>query len=196
MLPRIAKLDRQFTEAFQHYVQARSRGSSVLREIKAHVIHEGRDAAIRRSPTDLEPTKLIRAGVETRMTPQEIESVDLALIVSKANEISAEFERQISQHLFQTLEQVTDQTGLKKDGGGAPLTNEMLIEVFSMMQMNFERSQSGDVVIVTAPGMAPTFQKLEREMYENAQIRAKWNAMMEQKRNEFREREINRNLVG
>jgi hypothetical protein len=196
MLPRIAKLDHQFADAIEHYVQTRSRGNSVLREIRAHVIHEGKDTAIRRSPTELEPTKLIKASVETRMTSQEIEDIDLAYILSKANEISAEFERQLSTHLFQTLEQVTDQTGLKMDARGGRLTNDMLIELFSTMQINFERSQSGDLTLVTAPGMAVTFQRLEHEINENSEIRARWNAMMEQKRNEFREREINRNLVG
>jgi hypothetical protein len=196
MLPRIAKLDRQFVEAIQFYVRERSRGNSVLRKIKAHVVHEGKSTAIRRSPTEIELTKLIQATVETRMMHDEIESIDLAYILSKAEEISADFERQISAHLFKTLEEVTDQTGLKKDARGQRLTNDMLIELFSMMQINFERSQGGDFLIVAAPGMEATFKKLEREMTENPEIKAKWNAMMERKRNEFREREINRNLVG
>jgi hypothetical protein len=196
MLPRIARLDRQFGEAIQRYVQIRSRGSSLLSEIKTHVIHEGKDTALRRSPTEVEPTPMTEAAVETKMHFDEIDNIDFAYVVSKAAEISADFEKQFSSRLFNTLETVTTKTGLVKDVRGAPLTNDMLIELFSSMQMDFEHSPNGDLSIVTAPGMISTFERLEREASENMEIARRWNAMMEEKRNEFREREINRNLVG
>ena len=196
MLPRIAKLDRQFSEAIQGRVRARARGTSVLRDIRSHVIHEGKDTAIRRSPLEIESTAMKDASVETTMSFDEIDKMDLGYVVHKADEIAADFERQLSSRLFKTMEEVTEKTGQKMDAAGAPLTNEVLIEILSMMQMNFEHSPSGDITIVTAPGMIPTFERLEREMNENPAIRTKWNRMMEAKRNEFREREINRNLVG
>ena len=59
------------------------------------------------------------------------------------------------------------------------------------MSMNCERSPDGDIVIVTSPAMIQTFEKLEREMKENPELKKKWDAMIEGKRNEFREREIN-----
>lgn len=196
MLSRIAKLDRQFIEAIQSYVQTCSRGTPVLSDIRAHVIHEGKASSLRRSPTEIEPTAMKEASVETKSSFDEIDKVNIAYVLAKANEIAADFQRQFSSHLFKTIEEVTEQTGQKKDAGGAPLTNDTLIELFSMMQMNFEHSQSGDITIVTAPGMISTFQRLECEMNENPEIKFRWNRMMEAKRNEFREREINRNLVG
>jgi hypothetical protein len=196
MLPRIGRLDQQFMEAIQSYIQQRSRGTSVLNDIRAHVIHEGRGSSLRRSQTEIEPIDMLQARVETTLSYDDIDKVDLAYIVMKANEIAADFERQFSSHLFKTMEEVTESTGQKKDAGGKPLTNNILIDLFSMMQINFENSQHGDITIVTSPGMLSTFQRLEREMNENPEIKARWNRMMEAKRNEFREREINRNLAG
>jgi hypothetical protein len=117
-------------------------------------------------------------------------------VLTKVEEISADFERQLSRHLFQTLDEVTAKTGLRMDGGGGPLTNEKMLEMLKRLEVNFERSQDGDFVIVTAPGMVPVFERLDREMKDDPEVRRKWRKVMEEKRNDFREREINRNLVG
>ena len=195
MLPRVAKLDRQFAAAIQNYIQVRSRRTPLLNQISAHVIHEGHASAIRRTANEIEPTKMPEASAESKMSFEEIDSADLDYVLSKANDLSDQFEKHFSVNLFQSVEEVTKKTGLRQDVGG-PLTNDALIKTFSMMEINFERSHAGDVTIVTAPGMASTFERLEREMNENPEIKKKWDKMIEEKRNDFREREINRNLVG
>lgn len=196
MLPRIAALDRDFNNAFKNYVQLRSRQSPILNEIKSHVIHEGKSSAIRRGPQDSEHTEMFEATVETKLDFKDIEAVNISFVIAKANEISKQFERQFSMQLFKTMEETTKKTGQNIDARGAPLTNDLLFEMFSRMHIDFESSQDGDLTIVTSPQMAPKFQKLELEMIENPEIRKKWNQMMEKKRDEFREREINRNLAG
>lgn len=196
MLPRLADLERQFSETIQSIVRTRARGTQLLSDIKAHMIHEGRGSAIRRSAEELEHTKMTETIVETTMPFDEIDNMDLDYVLVKANEISNKFQEHMSRHIFQTMDEVTQKTGLRADAKGGPLTNDLLIEMFSKMHMDFEKSQSGDVTIVIPPQMLSTFQRLEREMQENAEMKKKWNSMIEEKRNEFREREINRNLVG
>lgn len=197
MLPRIASLERDFSEAIQNYVRSRARGTQLLSEIKAHMIHEGRNSAIRRNPDELEHTRIEESIVETIiMSFKEIDSVDLDYILAKANEIAAEFEKKMSQHLFRVMDEATQQTGLRTDAGGKPLTHDLLIEMISKMHMDFEKSQAGDISIVASPQMLPVFERLEREMEENPALKRKWDSVIEEKRNEFREREINRNLVG
>ncbi|HMG78612.1 MAG TPA: hypothetical protein VK591_08010 [Xanthobacteraceae bacterium] len=196
MLPRIASLDREFSEAIQNYVRARARGTQLLSEIKAHMIHEGRDSAIRRSTNELEHARIQESIVETTMSFEEIDDVDLDYVIKKANEIAAKFEEQMSRHLFQTMDEATQKTGLRADAGGKPLTNDLLIEMLSKMHMDFEKSQAGDMSIVASPQMMPVFERLGREMEENPAMKRRWDSMIEEKRNEFREREINRNLVG
>jgi hypothetical protein len=196
MLPRFAILDDLFEEAFRGYVQARSRASSPLSDIKAHVIHEGGVTGIRRSQADIEPTSMFEASAEATMSFDEIEKVDLSFVITKVEEIAEQFERQFSERLYRTLDEATEKTGLRGDSHGKPLTNDMLIDLFSRMEINFERSKDGDITIVAAPAMISTFQRLEREMDEKPFLRKQWDSMMEKKRSEFREREINRNLAG
>lgn len=196
MLPRIANLDNEFHDAFTSYVQVLARRSPILREIKSHVIHEGDTNTIERSATDSEQTTMLAASAETKMSFAEIETIDANYILAKANELAAQFEDYLSKHLFKTMNEVTTKTGQTINAAGKPLTNELIMEMFSKMQMDFEKSPNGDVTIVTAPGMLPAFEKLEREHMENPAVQKLWDDMMEKKRDEFREREINRNMVG
>jgi hypothetical protein len=196
MIPRIAKLDKEFADAVRTYIQARSRRRGILNQIASHVIHEGTSNSISRSPVENEPTKMFEAGAETKIDFTEIESVDANYILNKANELADQFERHFSIHVFETMDDATKKTGLRYDGGGRPLTNEVLMEALSRMYMDFDKSGNPDVSIVTSPVMAATFQKLEAEIDEDPALRKRWDEMMEKKRDEFRTREINRNLVG
>jgi|ERR1700709_1203788 hypothetical protein len=196
MLPRIAKLDEDFKAAITAYIQRRSRRSPMLSQIAMHVIHEGRSNTISRSATETETTKMFEASAATTMSFDEIEAVDSDYVIRKANEIADQFEKQFSQHFFQTLDDVTAQTGFRHDARGQPLTNEAVMEAFSMVHINFEKSPNGDISIITSPQMADTLQKLQSEFDHNPDLKRRWNSMMEKKRDEFRTREINRNLAG
>lgn len=160
------------------------------------MIHEGAAKVIQRSTTNSDETKMFAANAETTMHFDEIESVDVIFIMKKAEEIAEQFARQFSQHLFHIMDEVTAKTGQRVDAQGTPLTNEVIMEMLSKMQIDFEKSPHGDLMIVTAPQMAQRFQALERELNENPELSKKMNDLMEKKRDEFREREINRNLAG
>jgi hypothetical protein len=139
---------------------------------------------------------MVAASAETKYGVDEIESIDVSYILRKVEETAEQFEQKFSQNFFETLHEGTKKTGQVVDAGGKPLTNELIVEMLSKMQVDFERSPHGDLTMVSAPGMSDTFQRLERELRENSEVQRKLNDIMEKKRNDFREREINRNLVG
>jgi hypothetical protein len=196
MLPRIKCLDDDFSAAIRAYIRARSRSRGILRQIGSHVVHEGHSNSIKRNPLDNEFTKMKEAAAEIRMSFSELELVDANYIVGKANEIAGQFERQFSTNLFQTMDDTTKQTGLRFDGGGKPLTNEAIIEILSAMHMDFDESGKPTFSIVTSPAMAGKLGQLQDEFDKNPSLQKRWEDMMERKRDEFRTREINRNLAG
>jgi hypothetical protein len=168
----------------------------LLQDIKAHIIHEGGGSAIQRNENDFEKTKMMESIAELTIPFDEFDNLDLDYVLMKADGIADQFKEQMSRHIFQTMDEVTLKTGLRTGAAGKPLTNDVLIESFSKMQIDFEKSAAGDVTIIIPPEMGPTFEKLAREMNENTEVKRKWDKMIEEKRNEFREREINRNLAG
>lgn len=157
MLLRIARLDRQFGEAIRDFMQAISRGTPLLQEIKGHIIHEGRETAIRRSASEVENTEMKEMSAYVEMTFDEIEAMDLPFIMKKVCESAEQFTRTFSMSLFQKLDETTAKTGQVMDARGEPLTNDHLIKMFEMAQINFERSDAGDLTIVTAHGDGFTF---------------------------------------
>jgi hypothetical protein len=116
MLPRFGQLDLLFGQADQEYMRRISRRGVVMNEIKSHVIHEGREAAIQRSIGDRESIKMQKGEAEILMTFEEIEEISLDFVLRKAHEASEQFARQFSTFLLETLNAVTDKTGLKVDG--------------------------------------------------------------------------------
>lgn len=196
MVPRFARMEREFDKAIQKYIRIVARGSGVLSEVKTHVIHEGRSSSIRRAPEEIEVTKMKEAGAEVSLSFDEIEMVNLDVILSKANLLAEQFRKQFSAYFFETINESSEKTGQTVDAKG-PLTNEIMLQMIDKMEVNFERNkQVGDFSIVTSPQMVPTFQKLEAELKSNPSLQRKWDQLLERKRNDFREREINRNLVG
>jgi hypothetical protein len=167
-----------------------------LSQIASHVIHEGTSNSISRSSLENEPTKMFEAGAETKIDFAEIESVDASYILNKADELANQFERHFSTHLFETMDDATKKSGLRYDGAGRPLTNEGFMEALSMMHMDFDKFGNPNISVVASPAMAATFQKLEAEMNEDPALQKRWDDMIEKKRDEFRTREINRNLAG
>jgi diadenosine tetraphosphate (Ap4A) HIT family hydrolase len=196
MLFRIAKIDREFDDTFRNYLQLRSRSSPVLSQIKSHVVHEGKENTIVRSETPAEQTEMFLASAETQTPLIEIDSVNLEYILRQLHNLGQQFEEQFSKRLFQTMQNVTAKTGQTVNAKGQPLNNEILFETLSKVQMDFEKSDTGNMSIVVPPGTEKTLQKLDDEIQRSPELRQKFADLMEQKRNEFREREINRSMVG
>jgi len=196
MLPRVARLEAEFSDALMTYVRQQSRRNGILGSIHGHIIHEGEGTAIQRSPNDFEKTDMFTSRAETVFSFDEIEAVNDAYIIKKAMEIAEQFSRQLSQNLFHTIDEATKKTGQHVDARGTPLTNELLMEMLSKMSIDFEKSPHGDLTIVTSPQMASRFQALEIELNEKPDVRKKMDELMDRKRDEFREREANRNLAG
>ncbi|WP_316179995.1 MULTISPECIES: hypothetical protein [unclassified Bradyrhizobium] len=139
---------------------------------------------------------MIEASAETIMPFSEIEEVSLSYILGKADEIAAQFERHFSSHLFTTMDEATKRTGLRFDGAGRPVSIDAIIDALSMMNIEFDEHGNPSISIVTSPEMAKSFARLEHEFHRNSELRKRWDDMIEKKRDEFRTREINRNLAG
>jgi hypothetical protein len=196
MLPRLGVLEAKFSKATSRYLQTRSRSFGVMSQIRSHVIHEGKSATIQRSSADVEAVDMLEAGEEIKMSFEEIESADMAFFVRKLDEIADGFARKFFGTFVDTLKSVTAKTGQVVNAGGRPLTADRILEILELMQVNFERSEAGDLTIVAPPQMMSTFEQLNQEMRTDLTVKRRLDALMERKRDEFREREANRNLVG
>jgi hypothetical protein len=197
MLPRFAHVEDEFERAIQKVIRRATKGKGLLSEIKSHVVHEGKIMSVVRGAEEEEITNMRAAQADVSMSYDEVDNVNLDFIMAKVNEIATQFETQFSERLFDLMKDVTNRTGQTVDASGKPLSNELILKMFDKIQIEFERNKEiGDVTIVTSPAMVPIFQRLEAEVKNSPELQRKWNDLIERKRNEFREREIDRNLAG
>lgn len=196
MLFQLAKIDQQFRNAFTDYLQRLAKQRGLLTEIGTNIIYEGTQNQFVRAPNLSEPVKMFAATAESTMTSAEIDEVNLDYIIGHLNNLAEQFAKQISKALIEMMDETTKATGQVVDARGQLLTNDLIIEMLSKMSIDFEHSPDGDLAIVTAPSGVAALQTLDQQLKSDAEARKKYNAMMERKRDEFREREINRSLVG
>ncbi|MBX3521912.1 MAG: hypothetical protein KF807_01760 [Xanthobacteraceae bacterium] len=184
-------------EANARFMRRLTRQDGILSQISAHIIHEGRATAIVRQDLSVDKTEMVSNEASTELSFSEIENITADAIIAKLVEMARQFREQATTHLLNTMNKVTSETGQVYDAKGKPLTNEAIFEMLEMMPIDFEKNKNvGDLVVLTAPAMMPVFQKLEEEMKANPELRKKHQAILEKKRDEYRTREINRNLVG
>ena len=197
MLPNYEKLNASFSKAVRRFLFLRSREDGFLKQIRPHAIHEGRNAAIVRPDETVDPTELKKSEASLLMTYEEIEDVDLLAIMNKMSEMAAQFRDQNAKHIFETLNDVTTKTGQVVNAAGRPLTNDDLIHMMERIQLDFERNQeAGDASLVVHPDMVPVLKRLEGEMNRSVDLKKRWKEVMEKKKDEYRQREADRNLAG
>lgn len=197
MLPNFEKLNTAFAKAVSRAVRHMARQDGVLREIKTHALHEGRNSSIRRPDDSVEQTEVLSAEASVSMSFDEMENVSLELILDRLTSMAKQFQKQQVQHFFDTLNEVTTRTGQVHNAQGKPLTNEDIFAMFEKMQLDFERNPDvGDASVIASPNMIPVFKRLDEEMERSPDLQRRWKAILEKKKSEYREREINRNLDG
>ena len=194
---KLAKLDEDFEIAFGKLVRNTAKSNGLLKEIKAHIIHEGRKTTIRRGTEAPDITEMKTASGDITTSFDDIENIDWKAVLTMAENIAKQMAEQQTSHMLNTMNEATKKTGQIYNSKGAPLTNEAILQLLSMMQINFENDTAlGDISIVVPPAMIPTLQRLDKEFNESPELKKKMNQLLEKKRDEFREREANRNLVG
>ncbi len=197
MLPSYKSLNELFGKATQRFLHRASNRDGILRELRGYIIHEGRNTSIRRPDDSIDETEMVTAEASITLSFDEIDNIDVGIIFQRLISMADQFGNQRAEYVFKTLSEVTEKTGQTHDARGKPLTNEDMFAMIEKMRIDFEKNKTvGDFSIVAPPQMIPIFRRLEREMDESPAPQERWKELMERKKNEYREREIDRNLVG
>ena len=171
--------------------------TGVLGQIEHYRIHEGRSTAIRRPDNTIDNTQIIEAQALTETSWKDLESFTLPQVLNSLRAIAEQFKEQRIKHLAESMNAVTAATGQQFDVKGRPLTNEDIFALIETMEVNFERDPTAGDMIIWAPSeMESVFRRLDQEMKDDPRLQKRWDDLMRRKRNDYREKEINRDLVG
>lgn len=197
MLPTATKMTERFTRFYRHYMRSFAHSSGVLEGVSNHVMHEGRGWDMHRPDGSRSSKELQLHSHEMVVSDDELATFDLQASIEKAREFALTMRSAAEKDLFQTLEHDLPESQ-KTDARGQPFDHNMFFQAIETIQIDFGDSDTplSDLKFVVHPDMVPRLEKLNVEFEQSPELQEKLNKLMMRKKEEYREREALRQLVG
>ncbi len=200
MLPDFPKTRREIARRLRLRTYLRAQERSPMRALGSTVTqHEGALHSYEQITDD--GIRRVTEGLEEISVPIEVRFEDIPELVGeklfkRIDAIAEDVARQTSQITFRKMDQTTREAGNVIDAAGGPPTKEIWLEMFSKMEMDFDPvTKKPEVTLVVHPVMAETMQKLWSEWQTDAAFLKRYEDMLAEKREEWRDRESRRKLV-
>lgn len=196
-LPHFRAAVKEFEEAFEQVLQRTASGMGVFSMIRSHIIHEGRTHRIVRGGAENEDIEMRAATAQLLQRWEDIEKFQVEDALKVVRSLAEQFDRSKTEHLIETFKRVTARTGQIIDGGGRPLDAETVLKALDTVQQDFpDGPGTSEMVMLVDPSMMPGIKKLENEMMGSRELKKKHAEVMSRKYEQFRDREMDRNLAG
>ena len=143
----------------------------------------------------------ITEGMQEIAVPIEVKIEEIPELVgeklfARVDAIAEETARQVSQVTFRKMDEVTREAGMTVDAAGGPPTKEIWLEMFQKMEIDFDpKTGKPELTLVMHPVMAEAMQRLWGEWKEASDFMRRYNELLTEKREEWRDRESRRKLV-
>ncbi len=124
---------------------------------------------------------------------EEAETMTHEIVLNKINETAKEMAEQIKKSYYGTLIEAAEEAGNVTSTDGKPLSVDTILEMVKKMHLSFD--EEGNPSGLTFAGN-PKLRPVLAEIISQAESDPRYQALMEQKREEWRVRESRRKLVG
>ena len=139
--------------------------------------------------------KALRTPVTTRVLPSPIEQE--SEIVQKLDDAAQEIAKQHMQLLFTTVTESSNRVGTTFDAGGRPFHMSMFLDALEGMQVDFDDDGRPKLpTIVMHPDQLKVIGPKLAEWEKDSALHARWEHVLAKKKDEWRDRESRRKLVG
>lgn len=136
-----------------------------------------------------------RLEVPIQIPTADFESLVGERLLKRIDDLAEATARQVSQLGFRKLDEVTRKTGMVSDAQGKPLDQEMYLQMLERVQMTFDDSGRPTSTLVMHPDMAKAFVKEWESWQKDQAFMKRYKDLIQQKKEEWRDRESNRKLV-
>ncbi len=144
--------------------------------------------------------KTLTEGFAEIKVPFEVKVADIPNLVGgklfeKIDAMADEFARQQSEIGYRKLDEAIDAAGGGVTAGG-PLTKDLWLEAFAKREINFDpKTRKQDTVIILHPVMFESLKKLLPEWQRDKEFMKRYNEILAEKYEDWRDRESRRKLV-
>lgn len=198
MFPDYPKQKRKLHLAYLEYLKlTRDREAGVAGQLGIIRYFEGDKYRCVREDgsSDEDSFQLMSSKVELTAASLEVNSVDT---IQKAMEATAkDLGGQQARMFFDALDKATEEIGNAIDGSEYSNPSETIIAMYEKLELDFDDDgQVKGLCMVIHPSQTETMQKAWLEIQNNPTLKNKFDSIIEAKREAWRVRESNRELVG
>lgn len=198
MLPDLPELKSDFQTVLTRYLQEQVRRRMPgLNEAPQHVIHEGMRTRVVRADGTIEDRNLKKASAEIVIEASAASAMTAQERTTRLDAIAEDMARQISQYAFASLNATLEQAGQVVDRGGQRLDAEAILEVLEKMHLEFDdQGKLQNLSLIVGPQVVDRVKR-EFERFESEPLlKERYDALMQRKWVDWRDREAARKLVG
>jgi ribosomal protein S21 len=203
MLPDFPELKAELSKfIFEFLAQRVYLHLGALSEIRRHTVFEGpqedsQGQQLVRHTGEVENSGLKLMSAEISVSSNEFPKMTLDQVLSKADEIAQKLASQMAKHAYQRISETLEGTGNTVDAKGKKLSAELILELFSTVQIDFDRNGNPKMPkFHIHPKLAETLSLAINELENNRELKRELNQILVNKKEEWREREAYRKLVG
>jgi hypothetical protein len=158
-------------------------------------LHEGKGFSYPQEGFGTIEDKLEEFKVPVSLNYGEVPNLTFQGIVAKVDGWAEDLARMLSKQMYAKLDEANDKAGTGVDAGGKEISQELLLEMFEKVELDFDADGKPTHVFVAHPTMAEHMHRKWQEWERDPEFMKKYNALMTRKHEEWRARESNRKLV-
>jgi hypothetical protein len=170
-------------------------GDPFLSQIRRRTVHEGHKLKMQAHEGEgsIVGFEEIEAAFSARH--EEIIKDGPDAFIGPLLELATELQGKEAGLVFRRLEEITDATGNVVDARGREFSPELLLEMIEKADMGFDEQGNVTSQIVISPRTMELVRDKLEEWYKDPGNKARVDALLDRKRQEWRDRENNRKLV-
>ena len=164
-----------------------------LANVPVSMIFEGNITVVVREDGSTQEAKMKKSTVKLEIKSTEVEEMNHDMVINKVSDLGGKMAEKEAKLFFEQIKKSTDEVGNVISTDGEPLSIDLFFEMLEKISRDFdEEGNPSELTFVANPKMSPSINKILSQVEADP----RYQAIIEQKREEWRARENNRKLVG
>ena len=197
MLPDFPELKKELNDRLAMHVKAEASNDPLLAAFPSFVIHEGRRAELTRSDGTSHQMNFDNPmSARTTVSAADVRTKGGKAALEAAREIAAQLQQAMAERAVASLQEAVEAIGNSLDGGGRPLSAEMILEMWDKMELSFDADGNWEQpTLLIHPNLEARAAEAYRRILNEPELRARRDAIVNRQRREWRVREARRKLA-
>lgn len=199
MLPDYRPVKAELQAAVDEFIRRRvGVHLGVFNEIKHVTLKEGREKTrVVRPSGEVEDNPLRLRSVSIEFKKEEVGQIALPALLRRLDAAAEQMAGEMARDIYGSIKTAVDRVGNAVDAQGKGLTATLMLEAFAKIEIEFDRG--GQPILPTLhihPSLREALELATRTLTTDPELREQFRRLISEKREQWREREANRKLVG